>query len=48
MTRKRFVKLLMARGFSRNVAVFIADWVVGEGYCYKTAYKALSIGVLYG
>lgn len=45
MTRKRFVKLLMAKGFSRDVAVFIARWVEKP---YKTAYEALSTGVFCG
>ena len=37
MTRKRFVKLLMARGMSRNDAneVALAIQVLGIGYCLR-------------
>lgn len=35
MTRKRFVKLLMAEGFSRNYANFIARLWASENYSYE-------------
>lgn len=42
MTRKRFVKLLMADGYSRNQANKIAIDARNCGMEYKTAYKAES------
>lgn len=42
MTRKRFVKLCMANGYSRNSANRIADAVVADGKTYAEVYKALS------
>lgn len=38
MTRKRFVKLLMADGYSRNEANEVAD-DAKEGYSYKFLYS---------
>ena len=38
MTRKRFVKLLMAEGYSRNSANDIAGDVVKDGYSYAEGY----------
>ena len=40
MTRKRFVKLLMSRGFTRNVATFRARFYIPSMYspylgCYR-------------
>lgn len=41
MTRKRFVKLCMANGYSRNAANRIAAKVPDSGKSYAEAYKAL-------
>lgn len=41
MTRKRFVKLAMANGYSRNSANRIAGAVVADGKTYAEVYKAL-------
>lgn len=38
MTRKRFVKLLMANGYSRNMAQFITQLEAGLGNSYKEAF----------
>ena len=38
MTRKRFVKLLMAEGYSRNSANEIADEALEDGFSYAEAY----------
>ena len=38
MTRKRFVKLLMAKGYSRNSADCIAWEARRKGYSYEKAY----------
>lgn len=35
MTRKRFVKLLMAEGFSRNYANFIAETWASKNFSYE-------------
>ena len=38
MTRKRFVKLLMSRGFTRNAATFRARFYIPSMYyleCYR-------------
>lgn len=35
MTRKRFVKLLMAEGFSRNYANFTARLWANKNYSYE-------------
>ena len=40
MTRKRFVKLLMADGFSRNEANIVSTAARNSGIDYKPAYKA--------
>lgn len=40
MTRKRYVKLLMAHGVSRNVANLCAQEVVEEGVSYQEDYDA--------
>ena len=42
MTRKRFVKLLMADGHSRNAANILAAKAQNCGLSYSTAYKAES------
>lgn len=39
MTRKRFVKLLMAEGYSRNGANEIADEVLEDGFSYAEGYE---------
>lgn len=39
MTRKRFVKLLMAKGYSRNSANAAAICAQNKGYSYETAYR---------
>ena len=38
MTRKRFVKLLMSKGYSRNEAVAMAEYYNYNNVPYKTAY----------
>lgn len=38
MTRKRFVKLLMSKGYSRNGAINIANHVPTSGITYKRMY----------
>lgn len=40
MTRKRFVKLMMADGYSRNEALDVAERVQGDG-SYEQTYRAL-------
>ena len=42
MTRKRFVKLLMAEGYSRNSANDIADEVLADGFTYAEAYDHIA------
>jgi hypothetical protein len=42
MTRKRFIKLLMAKGYSRNGANEIAADVLKDGYTYAEAYDQLT------
>ena len=42
MTRKRFVKLLMADGYSRNEANTAAAYARNSGIKYSTAYPAVS------
>lgn len=44
MTRKRFVKLLMAEGYSRNKATSIARETVTDGYTYELRLLLLQIG----
>lgn len=39
MTRKRFVKLLMAKGFDRNCAKDMAMVAQKKGYSYEKAYR---------
>lgn len=39
MTRKRFVKLIMARGISRNEASKLAERVVKARMGHKDAYR---------
>lgn len=39
MSRKRFVKLVMAHGIQRNQAVTIAVLYCNRGYSYKEAYR---------
>lgn len=43
MTRKRFVKLCMARGHSRNEANLIAEAVVRAGATYENGYFAVRL-----
>lgn len=43
MTRKRFVKLLMSRGYSRNEANSKAQAAVSAGVTYDAAYFAVRI-----
>lgn len=38
MTRKQFIKLLMAEGYSRNSANEIADEVLEDGFTYAEGY----------
>lgn len=45
MTRKRFVKLLMARGFSRNQANQTAKVSMLRHGSYELAYIAWSLGI---
>ena len=40
MTRKRFVKLLMSQGYSRNEAQELARDAVASGMSYESAYTA--------
>lgn len=44
MTRKRFVKLLMAQGYSRNKANRIARETVADGYTYTLQIVLLRVG----
>lgn len=41
MTRKRFIKLLMSQGKSRNEAVKLAQRVTETGYNYQGVYDGL-------
>lgn len=41
MTRKRFIKLLMSQGKSRNEAVKLAQSVTETGYSYQRVYDGL-------
>lgn len=43
MTRKRFVKLLMAERFDRNEANLWADYYNTEGVSYADAYKEMEV-----
>ncbi len=38
MTRKRFIKLLMAHGYSRNQAVIMAEYYRSRNIPYNEAY----------
>lgn len=42
MTRKRFIKLLMAEGYSRNGANDIADDALKDGYSYAETYDQIT------
>ena len=43
MTRKRFVKLLMSRGFTRNVATFRARFYIPSMYSsYLECYRVMA------
>ena len=37
-SRKRFIKLVMSKGISRNGAVWLANWVRNAGYTYAQAW----------
>lgn len=41
MTKKRFVKLTMSRGYDRNTALILAQEVREMGYSYDMAYCIL-------
>ena len=43
MTRKRFVKLLMSKGVSRNQANGIAQQYISEGLSYESGYRIWKI-----
>ena len=43
MTRKRFIKLLMARGYSRNGAALSALLAINNGNTYADAYFAVRL-----
>ena len=43
MTRKRFVKLLMSRGYSRNEANQAALTAISDGHTYEGAYFAVRV-----
>lgn len=45
MTRKRFIKLQMARGYSRNSAEVMALIARGSGKSYAEAEKAVATGL---
>jgi hypothetical protein len=42
MTRKRFIKLLMEEGYSRNSANNIANSVLKDGYSYAEGYDQIN------
>lgn len=42
MKRKKFVKMLMADGYTRNTANAMAEIVVNKGQSYQKAYDALT------
>lgn len=46
MTRKRFVKLLMAKGYSRNSANDLAVAMLERGLDYGSAYTAATVYAL--
>lgn len=39
MTRKRFIKLMMAQGYTRNQCERMANGVVKTGYSYRETYN---------
>lgn len=39
MTRKRFMKLLMSRGYERNTAHYYAHKTMKSGYSYQRVYN---------
>lgn len=39
MTRKRFIKLMMAQGYTRNQCERMANGVVRTGYSYRETYN---------
>lgn len=39
MTRKRFIKLAMAKGASRNEANYAADYVIEIGLTYQQGFE---------
>lgn len=39
MTRKRFIKLMMAQGYTRNQCEGMANGVVKTGYSYRETYN---------
>ena len=43
MKRKRFVKLLMARGYSRNYATQVALHAVSNGHTFEGVYFAVRV-----
>lgn len=43
MTRKRFVKLLMSRGYSRNEANQAALTAISDGHTYEGVYFAVRV-----
>ena len=43
MTRKRFIKLLMAQGYSRNEADCLAWQAITSAYSYEEAYTLVTI-----
>ena len=43
-SRKRYIKLLMSKGESREMAVFLADFVRDCGYSYADAWLILMLG----
>lgn len=43
MTRKRYIKLLMAHDFDRNEAVALAADVAACGWSYEEAYEPYSL-----
>lgn len=45
MTRKRFVKLIMARGYSRNEANELARAVVEDGGSYEREYAKIFVAL---
>lgn len=45
MTRKRFIKLIMSSGWSRNRANGLADTAVREGIDYSEALKCFEMSI---